>query len=347
MSNVSVLVLIVVLVLVIIVTVGIFFPGMITLVDSGRRLPTTSSRNIIMCSDESQRIEATFSSVKQESEAPPLPPSLGVEVESTQLTGPTGPERQPRSAASQSTLFTTEQCMDIVSRLENMRDRWQSQSVGKVMQTCGRPSYLGAAFPDAAGVSNADMLAAFPDVYEVLKRGLEEQYPATQIVFGGGSIAPYAGVPGFHIFRASRAFQWPVASLHVDRQYVNAGFAPSGSPPPTRTMSFTVLMQEPEGGAGLHIWDVSSDPNSPGTGGTYPPVSGTVLPLPAWLLINAREHHHRIKYEVGSMVTHDGHHYHLIAPNRTEATRDRITIQGHGIWRTAVEGGVETLYVYW
>lgn len=246
-------------------------------------------------------------------------------------------------------IFTPQECEDIVRKLKSHEDRWENQSVGGVMRTFGRASYLGAANENSKskGVSNGEMLSLFPGVYASLTRELQTRFPDSDIVLGGGDEAPLAGVPGFHIFEATRAFRWPVASLHVDRQYINAGFVKRGENYPKRTMSFTVLIQEPEGGAGLHIWDVSSEADLPSEGGAYPPKGGTILPLPVWLLANAKEHHRRVNYEIGKLVMHDGHHYHLIAPNSAEASRARITLQGHGIWRRKEGSDRDTLYVYW
>lgn len=251
----------------------------------------------------------------------------------------------PRTAV----VFTADQCAETVEKLRAIENRWEKQTIGGVMRTCGRPTYLGAAEDPSRGISNEEMMSLFRAEYSALVQTMRDIFPDTKIVFGGGeNIAPNAGVPGFHIFSSSRAFRWPVASLHVDRQYTQAGFVKPGDPPPRRTMSFTILIQEPEGGAGLHIWDVSSEKDSRARGGSYPPPEGTILPLPAWLLVNGKEHHHRIQYELGKIVIHDGHHYHLIAPNSPDAVRERITLQGHGIWLPdPEESEKEILYVYW
>lgn len=238
-------------------------------------------------------------------------------------------------------MFTPDECASILQRVLSLKARWQTKSIGGVMKTCGRPSYLGAATAGSGGVPNAEMQSIFDDVYERIREYFSARCPRTDVVIGGGDFSPAAGVPGFHIFAAGRAFEWPVASLHVDKQYLDAGLWPRNKPAPRKTLSFTILIQEPEGGAGLHVWNVSGEDNVPALGGHARGIR------PFWLLANARKHHHVMRYRLGAMTMHCGHLFHMIAPNSKGATRDRITLQGHGIFLKHPVTKRRTLVIYW
>jgi hypothetical protein len=52
---------------------------------------------------------------------------------------------------------------------------------------------------------------------------------------------------------------------------------------------------------------------------------------------------HKIEYKVGYIVMHNGMDYHMIAPCEMSNTKNRITLQGHGVY----EKKSNTWWIYW
>ena len=121
-------------------------------------------------------------------------------------------------------------------------------------------------------------------------------------------------VPGFHVFvlrGEDRSKDNPAQRAHFDLQWRLAypGFNPEG------TLSFTLTVATPTGGAGLAMWPLR------------------------WNELN-RDAHSRVleqppqvaPYALGRLVLHDGLMLHAIgAAGTARATGHRITLQGHGI----------------
>jgi hypothetical protein len=234
-------------------------------------------------------------------------------------------------------ILTPDEADAVARRVVALRDRWEAKSRGGVMFTLGSPSYIGG----SKGFSNEEMIGEFGDTIDAVRAVFAARYPDHDVVVGGSDAAPGAGVPGFHIFNPCLASKLPVASLHIDKQYVNAGFpverAASGYP--GATLSFTLLVASPEGGAGLHLWSVSPYPEEKCALSAVANPYATI----ATLLRNSDAHTY-VDYSIGRLEIHSGNRFHLIAPFARGDTLQRITLQGHGFF---VDGLRPKLCLYW
>jgi hypothetical protein len=217
----------------------------------------------------------------------------------------------------------------MVEQIYNMKFLWTDHNV--VLKTLGEASYLLKDKKHRLEDNNAMLRSNFPLLYDHILAYFQEKYPQWRVKY-----RPTAPLPGFHIFRTEKNgwFSWPVASLHVDRQYQHVDFKPSEKPDYKNTISFTIPLQIPEGGTGLHIWDATSEQRP-----WYATLGGPGL---AWWLNTKR--HTYIDYAVpGQIVEHNGNKFHMISPTDAEATKDRITVQGHGVYTKKSN----TLWLYW
>ncbi len=135
------------------------------------------------------------------------------------------------------------------------------------------------------------------------------------------------GLPGFHIYLASKIFEKPVASIHCDSQYSFHDWSGQNADL-DNPISFTLSIALPQNGGGLNTWDVSYEQVVARAGGTQADlVAGHELVYHA--------------YKKGNMALHSGHVLHQAAPARDVQRNDeRITLQGHGI----LADGVWRLY---
>jgi hypothetical protein len=210
-------------------------------------------------------------------------------------------------------IFNQTEINTIKTKVYKLKSQWKARTFN-VMSTLGKPNYI-----DCKGYSNENMLKEFDFMYETLINKFKTIYPGYNIELGGGKTG---SPPGFHIFNSSGyLFKLPVASLHKDGQHINAGFTNY-----RKRFSFTIPIQLPENGGGLHIWKHI--------------FANTMLPVWADLLFN-KDKHSYIPYKEGNIAIHNGDHYHLIAPSKFGDTLDRITLQGHGVFNN------DTLYLYW
>jgi hypothetical protein len=132
-------------------------------------------------------------------------------------------------------------------------------------------------------------------------------------------LAPGLAVPGFHIFLAHPAFLQPVASVHLDLQYLQHPWKDLGPPDFDHPVSFTLPVSLPAGGGGLRVW-------RQGVGDARRLDAAEMQAL-----LNRQDPEH-VPYAAGSLVIHDGHLVHQIAPAVCLAADDeRITLQGHAL----------------
>jgi len=141
--------------------------------------------------------------------------------------------------------------------------------------------------------------------------------------------APRLALPGFHIFLAHPAFTQPLASVHLDLQYQEHDWATLGEPDYDHPLSFTLAVTLPEAGSGLLTWPQGI-------------ADARRLPRADFATLLAREPPTFVPYTLGTMVVHDGHLVHQIAPlSRVAPGDERITLQGH-----ALRCG-DAWYAYW
>ena len=228
-------------------------------------------------------------------------------------------KRGKREHASEM-ILSSEEADRLAARVIELEPFWTR--FNSVLYTLGSASYL----PHEEGMSNRELRSFFPGLHDTILEHFRRLYPQWTVKY-----RPGAPLPGFHIFRSNYWFTWPVASLHVDRQYEHVDFKPDEEPDYEGTLSFTIALQLPRGGSGLYVWDArADDPDSP------------LLLLPFHLNRKPLRH---IVYRPGAIVTHSGNHFHMIQPSRHYGPREksRITIQGHAL-RTKRDN---TLWLYW
>jgi|LakMenE18May11ns_1017448.scaffolds.fasta_scaffold9851293_2 hypothetical protein len=109
--------------------------------------------------------------------------------------------------------------------------------------------------------------------------------------------------PGFHIFKCNKLFSLPVASVHIDKQYLNLTLNDDEDIDYDKTLSFTLCLELPPTGGGLYKFE-----NNKKT---------------------------KVIYKPGYIVCHNGKTSHMIAPSpapNDDNTHYRITLQGHGLY---------------
>jgi len=133
------------------------------------------------------------------------------------------------------------------------------------------------------------------------------------------AMAPKLALPGFHVLLAHPAFLQPVASVHLDLQYRQHDWWHLGPPDFDHPISFTLPVSLPAAGGGLRVWQQ-------GLGEARRLDSAEMQAL-----LN-RQVPEYVPYAAGSLVIHDGHLVHQIAPAASLTVDDeRITLQGHAL----------------
>jgi hypothetical protein len=216
---------------------------------------------------------------------------------------------------SQHDLLDPDDCRLIAERVLALRNRWTARSPGS-FYTLGTASYLDAtkkheAYIEAARDTNPVLQDNFDDTLEQV-RDFFEEFLGDPVFYD----AHYA-LPGFHVFIVNggdRSRDDVAARAHFDMQWMQAipGHAPGG------TLSFTLAIEEPSGGACLAVW---------------PARYNDALRLGFAARDYAKRHPwQRVTYEPGRIVVHDGYVLHAIGPAADPKPRGyRITLQGHGV----------------
>ena len=222
------------------------------------------------------------------------------------------------------------ECAETVRRVNGLRGSWTKHSHNGFF-TLGAASYLdGAESPDsylaAAAETNPLLSAAFSDLYSGLLGFLEH------VLDEPVSYDERLALPGFHIFQISgnrsagppntkgiESFDSTAAKrAHFDLQFLKA--VPDWTL--EATLSFTVPLAQPSGGAGLAVWPFR-----------YEEAVRQNLSGQRFAAQNAYE---QVSYELGRMVLHDGFILHAILRGIVHSgdlahKGQRITLQGHGI----------------
>ena len=213
---------------------------------------------------------------------------------------------------SQHELIGATECAEIAREVRDLSAHWTLRSAGG-FYSLGAASYMDAGkdfavYQQAAQATNQILLEHFGGLYDrvvaFLHQFLDEEV----------SLDLERAVPGFHVFLLrgeDRSKDNPARRAHFDLQWRLA--YPGVNP--EATLSFTLAIAMPTGGAGLAIWPLR------------------------WDELN-RDAHSRVleqppqvaPYALGQMVLHDGLMLHAIGAARaTRATGLRITLQGHAI----------------
>jgi hypothetical protein len=164
---------------------------------------------------------------------------------------------------------------------------------------------------EAAKAANPLLSSSFDWLHERVRQFFEE-FLGEPVFFD----LEYA-LPGFHIFAldgTDHSHDNVAARAHFDLQWMHAipGLDPTG------TLSFTLPIEEPSGGASLAIWHTRYE---------------DALRLGFTAVQYASKHPPRtVTYARGRLVVHDGLILHAIGRSSVSAPEGfRITLQGHGV----------------
>jgi hypothetical protein len=216
---------------------------------------------------------------------------------------------------SQHDILDAEDCAGIRERVLALRNRWTERSPGR-FYTLGAAAYLDAtdtrdAYLAAARETNPILRENFDVVLELIREFFEELLSDT--AFYNRHLA----LPGFHVFTSQHADlgrEDIAPRAHFDMQWMHA----TTDHEPQATLSFTLPIEQPSGGACLAVWPVRY-------------VDAVRFGYSACDYA-ARNPWQRVAYEPGRIVVHDGHVLHAIGPAADPAPRGyRITLQGHGV----------------
>jgi hypothetical protein len=216
---------------------------------------------------------------------------------------------------SQHELITAAECYAIARRVQRLGGYWTRRSAPG-FYSLGAASYMDAvsgpaAYLAAAQTTNNVLLQAFEGLYDRLAAFFRE------LMDEEVSLDLKRAVPGFHVFvlrGEDRRNDNPAQRAHFDLQWQLAypGARPEG------TLSFTLPIATPIGGAGMALWPLRRGPRDQSPGD---PRSRALERAP-----------HIVPYVPGRIVVHDGLMLHAIgAAPAARATGCRITLQGHGV----------------
>lgn len=214
---------------------------------------------------------------------------------------------------SQHDLLSESECHAIRNIVLDLERYWVRRVNG--FFTLGLASYLDApqAFADMVQVrrSNGLLIESFNQLLEQVRAFFE------QLLGGSTYLASALGLPGFHIFRfqgEDRSNDNVALRAHFDLQWMKAlpGMTPMS------TLSFTLPIELPVGGASMAIWPTR-----------YEIFSQSCLSMAEF---TTKYPYQTITYVPGRIVVHDGLILHAIGRSFVPRPSGwRITLQGHGI----------------
>jgi hypothetical protein len=207
------------------------------------------------------------------------------------------------------------ECEGIRDQVLALQSHWTTRAQGGYF-TLGAAAYLDAREPhsiylEEAKKANSVLHPTFASVHERVRRFFEQLFG--EAVYYDHHYA----LPGFHIFLfdgREAAIEDVAARAHFDLQWKNAvpGCVPKG------TLSFTLLVEEPLGGASMEIWHLR-----------YRAALRAGISASEYASSRVSQ---RLWYHRGGMVVHDGLVLHAIGRGAAlEPKGFRITLQGHGL----------------
>jgi hypothetical protein len=217
-------------------------------------------------------------------------------------------------ALSQHNLFTAQECEDVRDRVLALRDHWIRRSDYGFF-SLGTAAYLDASGRNAdyrarARASNVLLRAHFLDIYEIVKSFFN------RLLYEPSVLSDEVALPGFHVFEFDGRMigrDQAARRAHFDLQWMLA--FPGCEP--RATLSFTIAIEQPTGGAAMEVWPLRCEEREP--------MMGSITDY-------ARTHpSRRLAYSTGGVVIHDGHLLHAIGSSeQPDPSGRRITLQGHG-----------------
>jgi hypothetical protein len=212
------------------------------------------------------------------------------------------------------------ECAALARKIVDMRRFWKQRDVHGASFTLGAAAYLDVPDSGMAGYitgltrGNTLMRRHFEALHarlkDVLSRALE----------GPVSYDARLALPGFHIFVGVEGIEELEPKRHFDLQDDLLDFDGLA----LRTISYTLPLAIPIGGAGLRIWNVSR-------------AEALFTPAAAFEDLVEGRRMERNDYALGELFVHEGTQLHQIDDDHAFASGDmRITLQGHG--RLSKEG---------
>ena len=236
-------------------------------------------------------------------------------------------------------LFSQAAAADIVQRLLDLDAFWLPRHPHLPFYTLGATNYYDITGNPAkpylrlAQQYNPFLRENFGEVYATLLAGLQERLGQPV------GFLPDAALPGFHIFGGHADFAvgdqhdilhgawfqrrdghgFPGNPIHTDTAHLALGLPAAVAGAPLPTLSFTLALSLPQGGAGMKIWPLRmADIGDLGGQEQMQLLQGCASRL--------------VAYQAGSLFVHSGDYYHQARGLPVQEGQYRITLQGHGAW---------------
>ena len=202
-----------------------------------------------------------------------------------------------------------------------------------IMSTIGKSNYLDGDILDTDySITNNYIRNEFTELLDTILNFFKEKFKKEKVMYLADINNKKFSLPGFHVFDCNWISTFQVASVHKDLQYLKlAGVRPHTTNNENtnildididididldKTLSFTICLEAQEG-PHLYIYEKN---------------------------IHEKDTLHSINYIPGHIVCHNGHDFHMIAPNkRVDQLVKRITVQGHIIYDKITK----THFIYW
>lgn len=229
-------------------------------------------------------------------------------------------------------------CAEVARGVQALREFWVRRHPEAPFFTLGASNYFdiahnpGLPYYRMAAESNPRLMEHFGPLYTGVRRALADHLKMP-VGFAEG-----LALPGFHIFLADAAFTDIVGLTHAEwfqrRGEPDVVSSPIHCDTPhfvvdwgasrpfvnmNRPISFTLAIEMPQGGAGMHVWDLRLQ---------------EAVDWPDARLHEEIARRRRIlrQYRRGEMAVHDGYNFHMVAPMAAHRPGEsRITLQGHGV----------------
>jgi hypothetical protein len=209
------------------------------------------------------------------------------------------------------------QSAEVLERVLSLRAHWTHRAGGSFF-TLGAASYLDAtpdrsAYDSRALVANSTLAGFFAGLLARIRFFFET------FLDDAVSFDPKLALPGFHVYMfdgSDRSCDDVSQRAHFDLQWMHlfAGVKPES------TLSFTLPIEIPTGGATMELWHVTYD---------------HLVRLKTSARSHAARHPSQaLPYVIGRIVVHDGLLLHAVGRAEAPAPRGlRVTLQGHGLRR--------------
>ncbi|MGD1909807.1 MAG: hypothetical protein ACFB2X_02745 [Rivularia sp. (in: cyanobacteria)] len=213
-------------------------------------------------------------------------------------------------------LLTEEECLKIRSVVDNLQEYWVQRAPDLPFYSLGAASYLDAVEDNAIYYQKVKLYnPILSDNFDWLYQKLAQKL--SSILDDPVIFQETLALPGFHIFKAHKAFEQPMASTHRDLQYKLLNWEEPEKIDFNNTLSLTLAIALPHDGGGLLTWDLHHD--------NMQTITNEQINS---IIAQGAKHYH--PYEIGKFVLHSGHEVHQIAPGQNlQPLDERITLQGH------------------